>query len=121
MLLTTIYFLVAFTKGDQIKSDLIDIPNQISPTTFDTFSNESDLNEAESIKNQPKVRRKRYVAFPEGSSFSVTLFLNIITFISYSIVLLIPILDSSMRNDRFNWKSKVYLYDMGTELGLSIW
>lgn len=73
ILLTTIYFLVVFSRGNQIISDVIDIQNQISPTPFDAFSNESDSNVAESIKNQPKSRRKRYVAFPEGSSFSVTL------------------------------------------------
>lgn len=72
----SIYFFVAITKGEKIKSDVIDIPNQILPTPFNTFSNKSDLNGAESIgaENQPKSRRKRFVAFPEGSSFSVNSF-----------------------------------------------
>lgn len=71
ILLISIYFFVDFTTEDHVKFVSIDIPNQISPTPFDTFTNENDLNGARSIKNQPKSRRKRYVAFPEGSSFSV--------------------------------------------------
>lgn len=69
ILLITIYFFVDFTKEDHVK--FVSIANQISSTPFDTFTNQNDLNGAERIQNQPKSRRKRYVAFPEGSSFSV--------------------------------------------------
>lgn len=73
-LLPSIYFLVAFAKGEQIKSSLIDIPIQHSSTQLNAFTNKNDFNGTKSIENQPKSRRKRYVAFPEGSSFSVIFF-----------------------------------------------
>lgn len=74
ILLTSIYFLVTFTKGEQIKSESIDIPNEFTSIQLNAFTNKNDLNGRKSLENQPKSRRKRYVAFPEGSSFNVMLF-----------------------------------------------
>lgn len=82
IVLISIYFFVDFTKEDRVKFVSIDIPNPISPTPFDPLTNKNALDGVKSIRNQPKSRRKRYVAFPEGSSFSVVAFLKIILHIS---------------------------------------
>lgn len=82
IVLISIYFFVDFTKEDHVKFVSIDIPNHISPTPFDPLTNKNALDGAKSIENQSKSRRKRYVAFPEGSSFSVVAFLKIIFYIS---------------------------------------
>lgn len=73
ILLVLICCLAAFTKAEEIKSDSIDIPIEHSSTQqqLNAFTNKNDFNGTKSIENQPKSRRKRYVAFPGGSSFSV--------------------------------------------------
>lgn len=88
ILLISIYFFAKSTKEDDVKFVSIEVPNQISPTSFDTHTNMNDLNEAKSIQNQPKSRRKRYVAFPEGSSFSVIFFNQKLIFVSKTVCLM---------------------------------
>lgn len=41
------------------------------------LNNCTEVDSSERTDCQPKSRRKRYVAFPEGSSFSVTFLLNV--------------------------------------------
>lgn len=74
-LLTTLHCVVTFTNGEHTKFNSIDIPNELSSVPLTAFT-ENDWNGAKSIENEPKSRRKRYVAFPEGSSFSVILFIQ---------------------------------------------
>lgn len=71
LLLISIHFRVTFTNGESIKSNSIDISNEFSPTPLNIFPERNGPDGAKASKNQPKSRRKRYVAFPEGSSFSV--------------------------------------------------
>lgn len=71
-LLLSIHFLVTLTNGENFESDAIDIGNKFSSTLLSTFEEEMDSNGVRNlVENQPKSRRKRFVAFPEGSSFSV--------------------------------------------------
>lgn len=70
-LLTSIHFLVKYTNGEHSNSVSIDISNEFLPAPLNAFAKDNNWNESESRDNLTKSRRKRYVAFPEGSSLSV--------------------------------------------------
>lgn len=83
------------------------------------LNNFSEVNSSQGTDFQPKSRRKRYVAFPEGSSFSVKCSLSIFEneckiFCDFNRP------GSVLCNSRFYRKSTIYLYELGLKLGRSL-
>lgn len=70
LILSIIEFVDVVTAEDLKKCEDLQTPNEKSSYSLESLI-EKDLNSTENTSNNLKSRRKRYVAFPEGSSFSV--------------------------------------------------
>lgn len=92
----------------------------VSSRNTSIYTNSSD--------EQTKVlsRRKRFIAFPEGSTFSVSVISLFYEVIFKNWCFLNILMPSSNLSDSFlcinwlHWKSRVRLHELGFELGLSI-
>lgn len=114
ILLATIHSYVIFTNGEQTKSIGSNVLNDL--TSSSPFS-VKDWNGAVQMEDQPKSRRKRYVAFPEGSSVSVSFSLwndySMRSEICFYFCLRLQLVKRSVWSETHNtqfWLGKILLY-----------